>query len=1193
MSDAEQQRVALQDPSTFTEGLDAQAREIEDAVQLLLDAKGEAELDESVQLLALLGDEVLGAVARRVRALGKGAQAAAVKLALQLGALSEAGGAAAVSLLGQLLTHGERTLEEQVIEAMGQLGRPEGVRALLTWLAEGPDEDSLEACLDALSALIARAQTPSASQWVASVCELPEPELKEVQQALEEASRPELDPLTGAVAMEVDRRKLRDFGTLIGPEDDSLEPAFGRARVLTAMQEALSQTGNRSFVLVGPSGSGKTALLQQLCRTLGPSGPADLMLQTSSGLLMAGTRWLGEWQTRMRDLVALLRRNPRVVVYISDINHLIGAGTTVHSQENIADFLAPYIRRGDITLIGETTPQAMRRGLDQRPAFKRLLHTIQVEELLEDETRRVVAGVGQMLAQQVFVRQGQRLVLGPLFTSRLMEVADQFRASVARPGRAVDLLRQTVERALRGVARDAQDIIIEPHHVIETLVDATGIPKGLLDDRDQLDLSAVRSFFQERVLGQDEAVEAIVDLITLVKAGLTDPSKPMGVLFFAGPTGVGKTELAKALAEYLFASSERMIRLDMSEYMDFSSIERLMGSPHAPEWSPHRQGQLTGRIHEEPFGVVLLDEIEKAHKAVFDLLLQVMDDGRLTDAAGRVAYFTQSILVMTSNIGGSDLFQARVGFAALSGAQSGESLRRKMEEFFRPEFINRIDRIVTFKALERDDVQRIVRREVGRVLMRSGLVRRSIAVDLDPSVVDLLADKGFDPRYGARPLKRVVERLLLLPLGRMIVKLGERASGALLRLSAEGEQVRVEVIRGESATSLPALSADALAGFEDAKDPKDPKGPRPGRDARRVQTEYEALDARVTTLEHLGAKQGVVERKTLLIHLSGQPSFWDDPERARQVLSEIHALERLIVNLQRLRKRVNDLKALLNARTMRQDARLLQAEERITSIDAEATTLELSLLCEAGEYSRADAFLSVERLDNAHDADPDPTLALLEMYSQWAERHGLRADVFDVQPRPDGQLRAATLVIQGLCAYGILRAEAGIHRLIQREPSRRTDRTTAFCRVDILPLIEGGNPRLSPADLTFRHEPPPAGPSPLYQPRQRLILHHRGSDLTLTFLTPHDDAEAARIATEYLRARLHLSSINARRRPEGSADEGPVRTYTFGQHASARDDTTNLKTPHLDDLLRGDGTLDAFIRARLLLPQAPQPLITP
>lgn len=1202
MSDAEHRIMQQQQQQQVQDG------EVEESIQLLLDAKAGASLEEAVELLSLLGQAVLPALARRVRHLGKVAQSGAVKLAVRLG------GVGGVGLLEQLLTHGDRTLEEGVIEGIGALGQPEGVRVLLRWLGEGPDEDRLDDCLKALAKLVARRGVGgSPSVWLESMEELPEPELKEVQQALEEAARAELEPLTAAVVMEVDRRKLRDFGTLVGPQDDSLEPAFGRDRVLAAMQEALSQSGNRSFILVGPSGVGKTALLQELCRTFGPEGPADMMLQTSSGLLMAGTRWLGEWQTRMRDFVALLRRNPRIVVYVSDINHLIGAGTTVHSQENIADFIAPYIRRGDITLIGETTPQGMRRGLDQRPAFRRLLHVIQVEEMLAEDTRRVVLGVSQMLTRQVQARSGQRLLFSPMFPARLLEIADQFRTAVARPGRAVDLLRQTVERVLRANNRTegegvGEEYVVEPHHIIETLVDAMGIPKSLLDDRDLLDLSSVRRFFQERVLGQEEAVDAIVDLITLVKAGLTDPSKPMGVLFFAGPTGVGKTELAKALTEYLFGSSERMIRLDMSEYMDFSSIERLIGSPHAPEWSPHRQGQLTGRIHDEPFGVVLLDEIEKAHKAVFDLLLQVMDDGRLTDAAGRMSHFSQSILVMTSNIGGADLFQARVGFGAIgNNHQTGESLRRKMEEFFRPEFINRIDRIVTFRSLEREDVQRIVRREIGHVLMRSGLVRRNIAVDLDPSIVDLLAHKGFDPRYGARPLKRVVERHLLLPLGRMIVKLGSRASGALLRLFAEGDQVRVEVIRGESST-LPAvdpatLETALLAPTSTADNPKSlPNQPRATRDVRRIQGEFSTLEARISDLESLGTRQGIIERKTLLIHLSSQPNFWDDPERARQAMSEIHTLERLAVMLQRLRKRTNDLRALLSIRGPRQDERLMQAEERLSSIDAEANTLELALLCGASEYSRADTFLTIERLDNTPDADPDPVLSFVQMYQGWAERHQLKAQIIDAQPRPDLQLRSATLLIQGLCAFGILSPESGIHRMVQRDTPtnptnhhksrttdlyRRTDRLTTFCRIDLFPFIEGGQPRLNTGDLSWRSEPlpiadPPAPSLPI--PRLRLSVHHKPTDQNLSIMTSCEDAEATHLLTEYLRARL-----SPRHRPDHSPDEGPVRTYTFGPHPAARDDSTGIKTPHLDPLLLGESPLDAFLKARLSAPPSPRP----
>lgn len=1133
-------------------------------IQELIGATQQAAAETLASELVHYGAEATRALRREVNHLTAPAQLAAVHLAALLRDEE------AARLLERILEYGDCAAETPALRALGENESLFAFRLLMRWLDDTAEPDQLDVVMESLGMCLER---HSFATWYGELRSMTDEALSEAQDLLVQYPRERLVSLTRAVRREHDSRKLQRFGTVLDVESTRSERAFKRERVLQAMKERLDQGGNRSFLLVGPAGVGKTVLLQELCRYLGPEGPADLILQTSSGLMMAGTRYLGEWQTRVNELVEMVRSNPRIVVYVTDINHLIGAGAHESSRENIADFFAPYMRAGALTLIGESTHEEMRRGLDQRPDFKRLFHVIQVEEPLGAETREIAEAVGRELAREVQEELERPVIYHNTFYTRLLEVADQFRSQEARPGRAVDLLKQTVDRVVRADATEELDeILLEPHHIIDTLVRSTGLPRKLLDDRDALDIRRVEAFFTERVLGQDRAIAAVVDLITLIKAGLTDPTKPTGVLFFVGPTGVGKTELAKALAEYIFGSQDRMLRLDMSEFMDPGSSERLIGSPHAPEASPHRQGLLTGRIRQQPFTVVLLDEFEKAHRSVYDLFLQVMDDGRLTDASGRVAHFTPAILVMTSNVGSAELFTRGAGFnprsANVSDRNLEGSIRRELERVFRPEFVNRIDRIVPFRPLERDDIRRIVQREIGKVLMRSGIVRRNLTFDRDETLIDLLADKGFDPRYGARPLKREVERRLLLPLARTIVELGSRAERALLRLIAEDEEVRVEVIRSLD-------QENPLEGRE--LEPHDGDESDESRDARRLRKVYQELCGRVDGLEQHSAREGFQEKKTLLVQLSGQPSFWDKPELARNTLSQIHWIERVLTGLERVRKRTDDLGRFFDRASMRYDEKLVKAAGRLESVFSEVNLLEMALLCNT-EAARADTFVTVERLDE-HDFDPDPARSLLEMYMRWIQRlPNASVDLIDEKLSGD-EIRSGTLIVQGLCPYGILSMEHGIHRMVMRgrDDDGRRDKVTAFCRVDVRPFIDDPQPRLGKREVRVQRTEKRLGRGllvPRYRSRIRLV--HKPTDMIVVNTSDKPTDEAENLAKELLRSML----VHRRAHLESPEESGKaVRTYTFGDHARVRDETTGVSSSRIDDVL--DGQLDPFLKARL------------
>ena len=336
------------------------------------------------------------------------------------------------------------------------------------------------------------------------------------------------------------------------------------------------------------------------------------------------------------------------------------------------------------------------------------------------------------------------------------------------PGSVLELLRVTCERLAAGAAGGTGSAGASPpitaDDLIVTLSQMTGLPAHILDDREALDLAALRSLFEERVKGQREAVDCLVDRVAMIKAGVTDPTRPSGVFLFAGPTGTGKTEIAKTLAEFLFGSPERMIRLDMSEFQSIDSLDRILGAT-----GDERADSFADQVRRQPFSVVLLDEFEKAHERVWDIFLQVFDDGRLTDRRGKTADVRHAIIILTSNLGGAIPSGLSLGFSKEHEGFRAGVVTRTIGKSFRKEFLNRIDRVVVFQPLSREVMRQILYRELSAALQRRGLRSRAWAVEWDESAIEFLLGTGFTEDLGARPLKRAIERYLLAPLATTIV----------------------------------------------------------------------------------------------------------------------------------------------------------------------------------------------------------------------------------------------------------------------------------------------------------------------------------------------------------------------------------------------------------------------------------------
>jgi ATP-dependent Clp protease ATP-binding subunit ClpC len=585
-----------------------------------------------------------------------------------------------------------------------------------------------------------------------------------------------------------------------------------REALIERMITFLDQGPRRSVVLVGRPGVGKTTLVYEVvARILQDSVPPSLRKRevwfVTANNLIAGMKYTGEWQGRTQALIALVRKE-RQILYMGDPTEIVSAGRWSGSDNNMGRHLRPYIGSGEMTVICDCTVEQYEAVTRAEPSFLEAFHRIDVPETDEADTAAILLTVTRRIEED----RGLRIHPNAIATTQ--DLTRRFVPYRAFPGKAIHLLEDVVTSKVGEEHPDRPIRTVERSDVIAHFTRATGLPELLLSDEVTLRVAVVRAYIEARLLGQPDAVEAMVNLVSVIKAGLNDPNKPLGSYFFVGPTGVGKTEMAKVLAEFLFGSRERMLRFDMSEYAASDALPRLVGSA----WRGDDEGELTRRVREQPLSVVLFDEIEKAHPGVLDALLGVLGEGRLTDTTGRTADFRNAIIIMTSNLGAGRRDVERIGFGraptnpALDADELHAHFVREAERFFRPEFFNRIDRIVAFRPLSMETVRLIVRRELGRLLLREGIVRRRLIVEVDDAVVDRLVQVGFHPLYGARPLQRTIEREVILPLAHLIVA-DTPSPGGVLRLGLHDGQILLSRIPTEGTAEIendpagPALAA--------------------------------------------------------------------------------------------------------------------------------------------------------------------------------------------------------------------------------------------------------------------------------------------------------------------------------------------------------------------------------------------------
>ncbi|XVV38026.1 ATP-dependent Clp protease ATP-binding subunit [Streptomyces sp. CA-100214] len=630
-----------------------------------------------------------------------------------------------------------------------------------------------------------------------------------------------------------------------------IDPVIGREDEIEQTVEVLSRRGKNNPVLIGDAGVGKTAVVEGLAQRITDADVPDVLLGRRVVALdltgvVAGTRYRGDFEERMNNIVGEIRaHSDELIIFIDELHTVVGAGGGGEGGSmDAGNILKPALARGELHVVGATTLEEFRR-IEKDAALARRFQPILVPEPTPADAIEILRGLRDRYEAHHQVRYTDEALVAAV------QMSDRYLTDRRLPDKAIDLIDQAgarvrlrartkgtdvramereVDQLLRdkdqavadeqyeqatqlrdrigelkqritesdgaGEADEGLNLVVGTESIAEVVSRQTGIPVSSLTQEEKDRLLGLESHLHERVVGQEEAVRVVSDAVLRSRAGLASPDRPIGSFLFLGPTGVGKTELARALAEALFGSEDRMVRLDMSEYQERHTVSRLVGAP--PGYVGHEEaGQLTEVVRRHPYSLLLLDEVEKAHPDVFNILLQVLDDGRLTDSQGRTVDFTNAVVVMTSNLG-SDVITRRgagIGFGA-GGAEADEEARREqvlrpLREHFRPEFLNRVDEIVVFRQLSGEQLRQITSLllEQTRRMVRA----QGITVDFTDAAVDWLAERGYQPEYGARPLRRTIQREVDNELSRLLL------DGRV----AEGGRVTVDVEDGRLAFRTP------------------------------------------------------------------------------------------------------------------------------------------------------------------------------------------------------------------------------------------------------------------------------------------------------------------------------------------------------------------------------------------------------
>ena len=608
--------------------------------------------------------------------------------------------------------------------------------------------------------------------------------------------------------------------------EDKLDPVVGREKEIERLAQILGRRKKNNPVLIGEPGVGKSAIAEGLAIRIAKKNVSRVLLDKrvvslDIGSIVAGTKYRGQFEERMKAILNELGKNPNIILFIDEMHTLVGAGGAAGSLD-AANMLKPALARGEIQCIGATTLDEFRQFIEKDGALERRFQKVIVEATNFDETLVILQNIKERYqkhhnvvytdeALKSCISLSQRYITDRCLPDKAIDIMDEAGSRVHLKNIKVSKKLQELERAVELVTAEKQDAVaasdfekaamyrdieklkrseleterekwqkkqsaspaqVTAEDIAQTVSMSTNIPVSKIAQSEGNKLSSMGATLKEKIIGQDQAVETVTRAIQRNRAGLKDPNKPIGTFLFLGPTGVGKTQLAKVLAQYMFDSPDSIIRIDMSEYMEKHAVSRLIGAP--PGYVGYNEGgQLSERVRRKPYSVVLLDEIEKAHPDIFNLLLQVLDEGRLTDSNGRHIDFRNTVLILTSNIGTKELkeFGKGLGFSNATkrdtAANSRIIIEKALKKAFTPEFLNRLDEQILFNSLTKDDIEKIIEIELKELYKR--VAQAGYKLKLSKKIKKFVADAGFDPQYGARPLKRAIQRYIEDPLAEKII----------------------------------------------------------------------------------------------------------------------------------------------------------------------------------------------------------------------------------------------------------------------------------------------------------------------------------------------------------------------------------------------------------------------------------------
>ncbi|HVG58400.1 MAG TPA: AAA family ATPase [Hyalangium sp.] len=927
-----------------------------------------------------------------------------------------------------------------------------------------------------------------------------------------------------------DNERLIDRDLTALARDGKLPPAHG---VDSAVAEVLGllTRGGKHPLLSGEPGVGKSALVQEVARRIA-EGRVDAELAQARMVEVSAANILARSTQRQaaesfEELLGYLSRHPCPIVYIRDLPLALGGP--------LAPVAIRALRTGGVRFIFETEPKRVQELLRADEALAERLHLIPLQEPPLERSRWILSRVAEELEREM------HLPIDPAACDLALRLSSKFLLAQRMPRKAIELLKETTAEAA-GAARDR----VGAEDVLTRFCSTTRLPRFVVDDAMALDLEETERFFGERLLGQTDAVAAVLRSVALLKAGLNDPRRPLGVFLFAGPTGVGKTQLAKLLAEYLFGSADRLVRLNMADFPNDGDESVPFGASWAPAMETKR-GELTNLLDGKVFTVLLLDEFEKAARSVHDRFLQLFDEGTFVNGAGETVSCNNTLIVATSNVGAEVYREPAIGF---SGNRREEELvsevDRRIAEAFRPEFLNRFDAICHFRPLTKVEIRKIAQREVGRVLEREGIRARALDVEVTPEVVDLLVERGYSPQFGARYLQREIEKTLTAALAVEIAR----------RPLRPGTPVRVEARPGGKVVAV----AEPVAPPREATAQLSLPTPKAAAVKRRLDRksllhEMDRLVGRARALSVSAERPQLEEKRNQLLAETQAPNLWDDPERAALTLRAFRTVEAQINELERLEQAVTFARRLV--REAKNEVQLASAAKQVEDVAREVQMAEV--LHASGATANDNEALVDICASESMEAQDVWVQELATMYLGWAEKRGYEAMLVAEAEDP----ARVVVRIAGPGAYGFLAGEAGMHRRIEDEKRQR-----AYVRIH-----RGGSPELLKS----------------LEVEGRPVKKHEGSFLerVRTEVTVKD-ASTGRVLTLTGSGELDEMKDIATRVVSGqgsSTDE--ARRYFTGRGARVEDPRTGAGTQRVKDVLRGD--LDLFIAAWISRPPPETP----